>query len=277
MKFALLWVLPILLTAADLGDYLAGKGQYFEAITEYQRQLYFRDYESRDALLLKMARAYYAGGQNYPAAVQLVDQITDSERSIHDREALVLLARIYWEIYDYAAMRNVLDFLQANYADIDPREIQYIKTWTYIYSAEWDTAIVYLEHLEGTSDRALIEDIRKVQKLPQKSKKLAITLSKIVPGSGQLYAGDYKNTALSLGLVGSITASMIWNITQQAYFVAAVKYMFLYSRYARGSLKHLAEKIDRDNIDRIGDYLKSISRNYPDPVEMLKTMQTTSG
>jgi hypothetical protein len=37
-------------------------------------------------------------------------------------------------------------------------------------------------------------------------------------------------------------------------------------------LKNLARKIDVDNIDRIGYYLKEVSAKYPSPIDLLKQL-----
>jgi len=88
-------------------------------------------------------------------------------------------------------------------------------------------------------------------------------LTNILPGSGQLYAGDYENALYSFLLVGVITASLIGNIYQKAYLVALVKYLFLYSRYFKGGLGNLVRKIDRENVSVIGGYLKRYLKNTP--------------
>jgi len=59
---------------------------------------------------------------------------------------------------------------------------------------------------------------------------------------------------------------------EEAYFIAATKYLFLFSRYSRGGLRNIARKIDRDNINRVGDYLKTVSVKYPSPIELLERL-----
>jgi len=267
-------LLPVLGQAQSLGDYYYQKEHYFEAITEYKRQLCLGQSADTDSLLYKIARSYYAGEQRYEAASYLLQQLSNTSTTDMDRNALVLLARIYWENYEYGAMRNVLDYLAREYPSVDRDTVRYIKAWTHIYSAEWDTALAILQEIEWEQSGPLIADIRAVEDVPRKSRKLAVVMSNLIPGSGQLYAGDYRNAAYSFLLVGSIAGSMIWNVTQGAYFVALVKYLFLYSRYARGGLKQLAKRVDKDNIDRIGEYLRSLAERYPKAPEMLTAMQT---
>lgn len=263
-------ILPVFLPAIDLGDFYLEKNLYFEAVTEYKRQLYFNQSGEQDDLLYKMARAYYRAEQSHLAEDPLIEAITNSESSLTDRECLKLLASIHWDNYDYEAMRKVLTLLSSQSDSIRQNQIDYITAWTYIYQADWKQGVEYLQPVHFIDVSGLIDDIDNVIVVPQKSKKMASLISNIIPGAGQLYAGDYQNALYSFLLVGSVEASIIWNIIEKAYFIAATKYMFLLSRYSQGGLKNLARKIDMDNIDRIGYYLKDVSEKYPDPVDLLQ-------
>jgi len=265
--------IPTLLLTQTLGDYYASQGHYFEAITEYKRQLFLREYSSADKILYKIGSAYYSGGKTTAAETPLLEALGNPEQSTADIKCLLLLAKIHWDNYDYEALRNTLDYLAQRSPIIAQSELDYIKAWSYFYEAQWQAGLKILDTLEIEHKAGLIRSIAAVDSVPQKSKKLALIMSTVFPGSGQLYAGDYKNAIFSFLLVGSIAGSMVWNICQQAYFIAVVKYLFLYTRYAKGGLRHLARHIDRQNIDRIGAYLKKLAEDYPEPMELLSQMQ----
>ncbi len=262
-------IFPAITNALNLGDYYFERGLYFEAVTEFKRQLYFNKSESKDDLLYKMALAYYNADQKYRAEEPLIEVITNPEISDTDRQSLILLARIHWDNFDYEAMREALNVLESRSDTLLQDHIKYITAWTFIYQAQWDKGIEILKSVRFINTDDLISDIQGVSKVPKKSKKAASIMSNIIPGTGQLYAGDYQNALYSFFLVGSVTGSIIWNIIDQAYFIAATKYFFLFSRYSRGALKNLARKIDVDNIDRVGYYLKEVSAKYPDPIDLL--------
>jgi len=265
-------LLPCLLTSMNLGDFYFDKDLYFEAVTEFKRQLYFNQSGKQDELLYKMATAYYQGEQSHLAEDPLIEAVTNSESSITDRKCLKLLATIHWENYDYEAMRTTLGIISNQSDSTLQNQIAYITAWTYIYQADWQRGIEYLGSVNFTDVSGLIDDIENVHTVPQKSRNLASLMSNIIPGSGQVYAGDYQNALYSFLLVGSVEASIIWNIIEKAYFIAATKYMFLFSRYSQGGMKNLARKIDMDNIDRIGYYLKDVLEKYPDPLDLLQRL-----
>lgn len=259
-------------TATDLADYYFEKECYFEAVTEYKRQLYFDKTGEHDLYLYKMARAYYRAGKLHLAEEPLIEAVTNSEISTAERDCLKLLAAIHWDNYDYDAMRTVLALLSENSNDEQRDQIIYITAWTYIYQADWAPATERLESVNSFNSKELVSDINNVSSVLQKSKKLASLMSNIIPGTGQLYSGDFQNGLYSFLLVGSVEASIIWNIVERAYFIAAIKYLFIFSRYSRGGLRNLARKIDKDNIDRIGYYLKDVSEKYPDPIQLLNQL-----
>ncbi|HDP68952.1 MAG TPA: hypothetical protein ENN20_10740 [Candidatus Marinimicrobia bacterium] len=265
-------LLTIVAEAAELGDYYLEKELYFEAVTEYKRTLFSDQSGHRDQYLYKIADAYYQAGQKQLAEEPLIEAITNDESSSYDQDCIKLLALIHWDQYDYDAMRGTLGVL-ATRLDSSRRDlINYISAWSYIYQADWESGIEQLQAVHFTDVKSLIKDIENVTSVPQKSKSLASLMSNIIPGSGQLYAGDYQNALFSFLLVGSVEASIIRNIIDKAYFIAAAKYLFLFSRYSQGGLKNIARKIDVDNINRIGDYLKTVSEKYPDPITLLQEL-----
>jgi tetratricopeptide (TPR) repeat protein len=268
----IVFLLPVLIWASGLGDYFFERELYFEAITEYKRQFFFNQIGKKDELLLKIAKAYYQAGQKSQAEEPLIEAIGNAEQSPEDRQCLILLAKIHWDNYDYEAMRGVLNLLEAESDSLWLEHITYIRAWSYIYEAQWQNGIYQLHKVNFVDTTTLISSIKGVKNVPQKSKTLASLMSNIIPGSGQLYAGDYQNALFSFLLVGSITGSIIWNIVEEAYFIAATKYLFLFSRYSRGGLRNIARKIDRDNVNRLGDYLKTVSAKFPPPIELLEKL-----
>ena len=260
------------LYGTGLGDYLYRQGAYFEAVTEYQRQWYFGQYDSEDRLLHRLARAYHAGGQVSQAAEVLVQAVSNDEVSPHDRDNLIFLARIHWEAYDYEPMRQTLALLQPAVTSEQARQLIYIQAWSYIYQGHWAEGLEQLGACELECARDLARDIERIGEVPQKSVAWATGMSKLVPGLGQFYAGDLSNGLNTLILVNAIRCSILWDLYGGAYLLAAVKYFFLHTRYANGALYNLQHYIESHNVDALGAYLKKASDTYPKPLELLERM-----
>ena len=271
LGFSITILLLAVIQAQNMADFFLRKELYFEAVTEYKRLLFLGNCKDEDELLFKMAEAYYLANQIEAAEVQYQQVIENDESSQYDLKSLICLAKIYWDSYDYENFRSVLDCIANQSEPATMAKMLYIKAWSFIYQANWEEGIEYLQQVQFVNTTSLVQDIRAVSNVPQKSKRLALYMSYILPGSGQIYVADYRNAALSFILVGSIGASMIWDVYQKAYFIALVKYFFLYTRYASGGLRNLAKKVDTININRIGDYLKEVSQKYPNPILLLES------
>jgi len=268
----LLMLCAVHLGAFNLGDYYFERGYYFESVTEYKRLLFSGSKDSTDRWLLQIGRACRLGGRSDDAEEPLLKAIGNSDTTEFDLPALLLLAEIHWENYNYSAVRHILDNLGQFDAQADADRVAYIKAWSYFYEANWQAGQAILRDSNYPAKQALITAIDHVPSLPQKSKRKALYMSLILPGSGQVYSGDWKNAAFSGALVGSLMVSIVNNIIQQAYIIAAVKYAFLYTRYASGGLRHVAHAIERQNVDVIGEYLKSLHSIHPDPFPLLKQL-----
>lgn len=260
----------IIVLAENMGDHLYKQGAYFDAITEYKRILFFKVYGNREEILFGMAKTYYDLGMKRDTEDLLLRIIRTIKVNDLKTTALVLLAKIHWDSYHYSAMRAVLDQMTPELNPSGKQQTEYIRAWTFIYQANWEKGIEILTELNDPKFDLLVEDIRQVYEVPQKSILMARFLSKIIPGAGQLYAGDYENALYSFILVGSIGGSMIWDIYQKAYFTGIVKYFFLYTRYSKGSIYRMEAKIARNNVDRIGDFLRTVSDKYPKPLDVLE-------
>lgn len=269
----LLAIFSVIFSTENLGDYYNAKQHYFEAITEYKRQLFLGQYESQDEILLKMAKIFHAVQQDLAAEEILLQAISNDEASAFDWECSLELARLHWDNYNYFEMRNVLDFISINSEQPIQDTINYIKAWTYFYEAKWGEGLALLDSVHFIDSKSLQKEISGVHKIPQKSRTLALVMSNIIPGTGHLYAHDYQNALYSSLLVGGTMVSIISNVIDRAYFVALIKYLFIYSRYNNGTLVNLAKKVDRDNIDAIGNYLKTVSQKYPAPLELLECLR----
>lgn len=256
--------------AVNLGDFFYSQQNYFDAITEYRRILFHKDYDNKEDILYKMGRTYYDWGKLREAEDVLLQMIGTDKVDDLNRAGLVLLAKIHWDSYNYDAMRAVLDHLSLELNTKSKLQLEYIRAWTYIYQAQWERGIEILRGLDDAQYNALVEDLNQVYELPQKSVFLAGMLSKILPGAGQLYSGDHENAFYSFLLVGSIGVSMIWDIYQKAYFTSLVKYLFLYTRYSKGSIYKMESEIVRRNVNRAGDFLKTVSDKYPKPIKILE-------
>lgn len=270
----LVLLFPGFLAGQSLAEHFYGRQAYFEAVTEYRRLLFFSPDGWEDEALLHMAEAYGAGGRPFSAEKVLIRAITNEESSDYDIDSHILLAKLYWDDYRYQWMRNVLDGLRSMVSEEDQDRLAYVKAWTLIYQGKWSEGIELLSSCTTVPGcDQLIADLQAIVNVPQKSPVIALVYSRLVPGWGQLYAGDGAKALNAFVLVNTIRVSMVWDLVSGAYFLAGMKYFFIYLRYHRGSLRNLEGSVEGANIDALGDYLKELSSKYPEPIPMLEAMR----
>ena len=89
---------------------------------------------------------------------------------------------------------------------------RYLMGWSYLRGRQWPEASQTFELITTTSplfpsSRALAEAAREGEQLPRKSPALAGLMSAVVPGTGHLYTGRWRNGTIALLLNGAFLAA----------------------------------------------------------------------
>jgi len=176
----------------SLGRHFTAQGNHDAAITEYKRFLFFHPYDPR------VGEVYYNIGLAYRAQSLWTEAVNtlriathyaiDSEsKSEYQLELAVTL--IATQNYDLAQLELIKVMLR-NPSVQRYRRALFLQAVTYIYQFRWEAAREILrdyatdEKLDALFDSAL--------NMPQKSVKVGSVLSKILPGAGHVYAGDWQ-------------------------------------------------------------------------------------
>ena len=111
-------------------------------------------------------------------------------------------------------------------------------------------------------DYEIADQIDKFVKVPKKSGKTAILLSLILPGAGQVYAGDYRRGFMDFSMnLGS--AYLLYNaIRQHKYVDASLVFFFLLNRFYVGSLHNAQQSASEYNERQHQEWLKTMLNNY---------------
>jgi tetratricopeptide (TPR) repeat protein len=186
------------------------KGEYYRAIGEYERFIYFfPDSPQLELVKYKIGLSYLKGERYYEAieAFQaLIDEYQDTDYALKSylgkSRAYVLLGR-----YDTAltSLNNLITIGR----DREIRdEAYYQKGWVYLEMGLWERAG---ENFEEISDQArdryriqnLIHEIDAKTPLRKKNPTVAGVLA-IVPGAGHLYCGRPRDAFISFLLNGAM-------------------------------------------------------------------------
>ena len=194
----------------SFADSLFEKGDYYRAITEYERVIFFHP---GDPLALtarfQIAHAYLKGDR--------IDQAVERFRALNQefpnddigRKAYYLLGEAYYQKRDYGRASDVFtSFIETYPGDqrIDAARIRL--GWSYLRQGQWRQAADEFQKLPPDSPlhaqaEGLAGEAKDYPGIPRKSPSLAGGLSAVLPGAGQLYIERPGDALISFLLNGA--------------------------------------------------------------------------
>lgn len=196
-------------TIKSFADHLYETGDYYRAITEYERLLFFHpSHALAPQAHYQIAMAYLEGGKYTQAIKRLRDlSNTHADREI-GRKSLLSLAEAYIRKQDlHLALDKLEEFLSSYPNDSRADAVRIRIGWVNLLLGEWQQAGAEFKSVPAGSaeqDRAekLAGESIKFPELPRKSPALAGALSAVLPGAGQLYVGRPADATTSFLLNG---------------------------------------------------------------------------
>ena len=214
-----------------LADMFLAEGEYYRAITEYQRFLYFfPEAEQANYARLQIGMAYFRGGE-YPQAIEAFARIRQSYPSEHfakavfyegvcrsrlknpkgaqdDFERVVAAAPAAPEA-DAALAGLALAALDRNDRDGSRQTVQRLAT-------------DYPHTPRGAAAADALALFAEDEKHPRKSPLLAGALAAVVPGSGHAYAGRPRDGLAAFLVNGLFIAGTVVALEDENYPAAAL-------------------------------------------------------
>ena len=201
-------------------DNLFNKGEYYRAISEYQRYLFFDANSITDSLytITQISKCYYFG-KDYEDAISYVERII----STHQKEKALVE-----ELNKYAGLsylklgypKSAILFFKQN--EYEPNS-EFLLGVSYLYLYEWDLAQKKFELLSNHNDieiSTLSNELTLIAKngtnLNDKNPMMAGALSTFIPGSGYIYTGNYQ-TALSSFLLNLLLLGSSYELQKNGF------------------------------------------------------------
>ena len=235
-------------TPLTLGTHFAAQGNYDAAITEYKRFLFFHPDDSRSG------EVYYNIGLAYKAQELWTEAVTalrtatylalnNEAKSTYQLALAVTL--IATQSYDLAQLELIKVVLRKPAAPLRQRAL-FLQGVAYIYQFRWEAARSVLQ--DYTTDDRLDTLFEAALNSPQKSTGVAKVLSTILPGAGQIYAGDWRdglNAFLLNGALGFLTIDAVF---AEHYTDAVLWAGTFFLRYYRGNTFRAQEAARQFNL-----------------------------
>lgn len=235
----------------SFADSLFAEGDYYRAITEYKRFLFLSPGDPQAPRAeLAIGRSYLAGSRWSQAEAALRRVERDFPGSPQAGRAALLLAEIPFRRGDYPLARSRLQLLLHSFA-ADPvkNKARSLLPWTLIEENRFAEARRELLARGTPGDRQLAAALPPLERLPRKSPLLAGTLSAVLPGAGQLYAGRPRDAVLALALNGAFIAGA-WQSFHNGEQVVGGILLFFEAGWYSGNIYNAVNSTYKLNRDR---------------------------
>ena len=230
-----------------LADSLYAHGYYETARVEYLRTFFFhpeREQELGPRLRYAISLLNTDEAKGIEELTSIVDEYPDMPDSIR-----IEIAQQYIQINRYyLAIRLLNDTSDKKLLGLayllDDQVLKARNTFTEI--GDYEIAAQIDEFVKG----------------PKKSGKTAVLLSLILPGAGQVYAGDYRRGFMDFSMnLGS--AYLLYNaVRQHKYVDAGLVFFFLLNRFYYGSLHNARQSALKYNERQRQEWLQDMLNNY---------------
>src|SRR5262245_2769661 len=199
-------------------EQLMREGEYFRAITEYRRFLFYYPEDPRRVMVhFSIGLAFYRG-ESYVEALQTFQEVTQRyPNTAYGKQAWLWQGESLIRLGQYTTAEQLYTEITESFPhDRIGQQARYQRAWTLLYRRQWRDAATQFQQVAPDSDlyqsaQVLAQEALVGEHLPTKSPVLAGIFSGLLPGSGQLYNGRLGDALLafflnSLFIVGAVEA-----------------------------------------------------------------------
>ena len=250
-----------------LGDHFFKLENYNAAITEYKRFLFFHPDDMRAAeVYRKIGLAYRSQGLWQEAILAMRNAVLhasdEKAKSEYQLELAVIL--IASQNYDLARLELIKVAIRNSSGTLFRRAL-FLQAVANIYQFRWQEAREALQNY--TADEILDNLFDHAINFPRKSTRVAKVLSAILPGAGQIYAGNWRGGLNALALNGALGFVTVDSVLDKHYVDAVLWTYFFFSRYYFGNLHQAGRAVDEFNENTSHRAADSILKRLQEIVE----------
>lgn len=253
-----------LIKQLDYADSLYVQHNYYDAITEYKRLIFFDKEKSFIYYSFNQIARCYKYARKFEDSYNFFSlALTEAKSSKEVFDCKISVCRLNIIERKTKNAHRILDELEKDFLFREfESEIKFWRAWTFLFEMDYKKAKDILNELNkkelANLSEKLLEDSYSVQ--------TAKILSTILPGMGQFYTGNYLNGVGSLlwnVLSGYFTINALSN---ERIFDGIVISNFLWLRFYKGNLEN-AEKFAIDENEKIFyESLTFIYSNFPEEI-----------
>jgi TolA-binding protein len=252
----------------SFADALFQDGDYFRAITEYKRFLFLSPTDPRAGRVQLQIGLAYLRGQQWEDARRTFHTVAQQHPADElGVEAAFLIGETAYLQGQYAQAIRDLRPLAERYGQTPAGEkARYRLGWSYLQTRQWTEAARTFAVIEPQSSlfpsaRALTEAARQAEELPRKSPALAGALSAVVPGTGHVYTGRFRDGFIAFLLNGAFLVAGIEAVAAGNEAAAGLLFFFEAAWYS-GSIYGAVNAAYKWNRDQEDQWLHGLERQH---------------
>jgi hypothetical protein len=235
--------------------------EYFDAVTEFQRLLFFDQSGEYSFEGNKLIGLSYKQGGFFSDALRyltLAEINAVSPEEVYETRIEIIKVNILRRTTEKAL--TLLDSLESDQRYSDKvNEINYWRGWAHIFSDDWGKATASFGQINPEHELQILAD-EIDNKLYSETK--AKILSICLPGAGQFYTGEYVSGLLSFGwnaLWGYLT---VQSFIDDRVFDGIMVGSFLWTRFYNGNLQNAEKFAMEKNLEITNEALRYLQNNY---------------
>ena len=198
---------PVITINADkqiqFAEHYFRAGEYFRAIGEYKRFIYFFPDDQRQELAMYKIGLSYFNGEKFQEAIDAFNELlTKFPATSFRTEVRFRISECFIKLKDYLKAIGNLNDIAFTAENIDIADQAYYRRgWIYLEMSRWEEAetsfrLISKKNWDKGRLESLSHEMSKKKDLKSKSPTAAGILA-IIPGAGHLYCERYKDAAIA--------------------------------------------------------------------------------
>jgi outer membrane protein assembly factor BamD (BamD/ComL family) len=252
-------------TQMSLGDYFFEDGDFYRAITEYRRFLFFFPESLRaEEALWKITSSYFRGNKWDESLSAADDFLRKHPSSPWAVEAILLKGRCWMEKREFSQARHY--FLRAREMAAGTgvaQEAQWQTAVSYLREERWKEAAAEFRKVDPGSKLYPRADywakgLEGMEEVPQKSPTTAGILA-VLPGAGHFYCERYRDAGIAFVLNAAFIWGMVEAFQHENYVVGGILTFFELGWYS-GNIYSAVSSAHKYNRNKKNEYLDGLER-----------------
>lgn len=262
IRLSLLWVIisfsqllfsQNITETLNLADNCYKNQNFDDALYYYQRVLYFGNKKYKEKSYMKIAKCYYEQNHNSKAYEYYGFAYSSCEDDSLKKEILFkkVMTLLHEGSYKFALV-ELYDLQVSNESFYFSKKKELYFTVTFFMLEDFVQSQIHAYNYFNFNDLTKFSEIKRLYKLNdlagKKSKKRVSVMSTVIPGLGQLYTGDYRNSVNSFLLTSTLLGLGVYVGYNYGILNSVVSVFPWFYRYYAGGKKK-AKIVAKNKID----------------------------